>query len=73
MLKELHGSIRAVESKVNRPIGILADLQGPKMRIGTFADKEVRIEAGDTFVFDTDETPGDDKRVYLPHPKFSHR
>ena len=69
LLKELHGSIRNVESKLNRPIGILADLQGPKIRIGTFKDKEVQIKAGDTFTFDTDETPGDNKRVYLPHPE----
>ena len=69
LLKELHGSIRNVESKLNRPIGILADLQGPKIRIGTFKDKEVQIKAGDTFTFDTDEAPGDNRRVYLPHPE----
>ncbi len=69
LLKELHGHIRNVEIKVNRPIGILADLQGPKIRIGTFKDKEVQIKAGDTFTFDTDETPGDSKRVHLPHPE----
>jgi pyruvate kinase len=69
LLKELHGSIRSIESKVNRPIGILADLQGPKIRIGTFKDKEVQIKAGDTFTFDTDETPGDNRRVFLPHPE----
>ncbi len=69
LLKELHGSIRNIESKVNRPIGILADLQGPKIRIGTFRNKEVDIKAGDTFKFDTDETPGDANRVYLPHPE----
>lgn len=69
LLKELHGHIRNIESKVNRPIGILADLQGPKIRIGTFKDKEVQIRAGDTFTFDTDLTPGDIKRVHLPHPE----
>ena len=69
LLNELHGSIRNVESKLNRPIGILADLQGPKIRIGTFKDKEVQIKAGDTFTFDTDETPGDNNRVYMPHPE----
>ena len=69
LLKELHGCIRSIESKVNRPIGILADLQGPKIRIGTFKDKEVVIKAGDTFAFDMDETPGDAKRVHLPHPE----
>ena len=69
MLKELHGYIRTVEEKVQRPIGILADLQGPKIRIGTFANKEVKINAGDAFAFDTDNTPGDATRVYLPHPE----
>jgi pyruvate kinase len=69
LLRTLHGHIRAVEQKVGRPIGILADLQGPKIRIGTFAEKSVRINAGDTFVFDTDKTPGDARRVYLPHPE----
>ena len=52
MLKELHGHIRAVEEKLNRPIGILADLQGPKIRIGTFANKEVKLNVGQKFVFD---------------------
>lgn len=69
LLKELHASIRQVEAKVKRPIGILADLQGPKIRIGTFKEKEVTIRAGDTFIFDTDETPGDEKRIHLPHPE----
>ena len=69
LLTELHGYIRDVERKLNRPIGILADLQGPKIRIGTFKDKDVQIKAGDTFAFDTDETPGDNKRVHLPHPE----
>jgi pyruvate kinase len=69
LLRKLHGDIRAVEAKLKRPIGILADLQGPKIRIGTFAGKEARIKAGDTFVFDTDESPGDQSRVYLPHPE----
>ena len=69
LLEELHGHIRKIESKVNRPIGILADLQGPKIRIGTFKDKEVQIKAGDKFTFDTDAAPGDSKRVHLPHPE----
>ncbi len=69
LLRTLHGHIRTVEQKVGRPIGILADLQGPKIRIGTFAEKSVRINAGDTFVFDTDKTPGNAQRVCLPHPE----
>jgi pyruvate kinase len=69
LLKELHGYIREIEVKLNRPIGILADLQGPKIRIGTFAEKEVKIVAGDKFVFDTNPEPGDATRVFLPHPE----
>ncbi len=69
LLRQLHGNIRAVEAKLNRPIGILADLQGPKIRIGTFENKEVKLTAGDTFVFDTDKTPGNAARVHLPHPE----
>jgi pyruvate kinase len=69
LLKTLHGHIRSIEEKLKRPIGILADLQGPKIRIGTFADKEVKIVAGDKFVFDTNPEPGDATRVFLPHPE----
>ena len=69
MLRELHGHIRSVEEKYKRPIGILADLQGPKIRIGTFKNKEVKIVAGESFAFDTNAEPGDSTRVYLPHPE----
>jgi pyruvate kinase len=69
LLEELHGAIRQVEQKLNRPIGILADLQGPKLRLGTFQAGEVRIAAGDTFTFDTDPAPGDATRVHLRHPE----
>lgn len=69
LLRELHGHIRAVEEQVKRPIGILADLQGPKIRIGTFKNKEVKILAGQSFAFDTNAEPGDETRVYLPHPE----
>jgi pyruvate kinase len=69
LFEELHGSIRQVEAKLNRPIGILADLQGPKLRIGTFKSGEARIKPGQIFTFDTDPTPGDETRVYLGHPE----
>ena len=65
LLRQLHRDIRDLEAKLKRPIGILADLQGPKIRIGTFKDKEVKINAGDSFVFDMDKTPGDATRVCL--------
>jgi pyruvate kinase len=68
-LEELHGAIRAIETRLARPIGILADLQGPKLRIGTFSGGKTTIEAGQQFVFDTDPSPGDASRVCLNHPE----
>jgi pyruvate kinase len=68
-MRKLHGAIRAVEQELGRPIGILADLQGPKLRVGTFRDDKVMLEKGATFVLDDDKTPGDAGRVYLPHPE----
>jgi pyruvate kinase len=68
-MRKLHAAIRAVEQDFGRPIGILADLQGPKLRVGTFKDDKVMLEKGTQFVFDDDQTPGDASRVYLPHPE----
>ena len=64
-----HGIIRALEAETGRPIGILADLQGPKLRVGTFADGPVQLVAGQAFRLDLDATPGDLGRVNLPHPE----
>ena len=61
--------IRAVEAKVKRPIGILVDLQGPKLRVGAFQGDAAMLKAGERFTFDGDDTPGDVNRVYLPHPE----
>jgi len=60
--------IREIEAAHGRPIGILADLQGPKIRIGTFAEGSVSLLAGNAFVLDADPAPGDVHRVALPHP-----
>jgi pyruvate kinase len=68
-LRELVAAIRDVEKENNRPIGILVDLQGPKLRVGSFADGAASLERGGTFVFDTDTAPGDARRVHLPHPE----
>jgi pyruvate kinase len=68
-LRRMVAIIREVESDFGRPISILVDLQGPKLRIGTFVDKSVSLTTGQTFVLDSDPTPGDAKRVYLPHPE----
>jgi len=66
-LDQLVGDIRRTETKLGRPIGILADLQGPKLRIGSFSAKEIRITAGNHFAFDLDPAPGNERRVNLPH------
>jgi len=68
LLRTLHGRIRAVEKRFGRPIGILADLQGPKLRVGEFADGAAELEQGAAFAFDTSNEPGDAARVHLPHP-----
>ncbi len=67
--RALHEAIRTVEKDRGRPIGILADLQGPKLRIGAFEGGAVTLEPGATFRLDGDETPGGAGRVYLPHPE----
>jgi pyruvate kinase len=66
---QLIANIRALEKAYNRPTTILVDLQGPKLRVGTFAEGKVELHTGDTFRLDTDQTPGDAHRVYLPHPE----
>jgi pyruvate kinase len=68
-MRELVGLIRAVEFEYGRPIGILVDLQGPKLRVGTFAAGPVTLAKGDTFVLDADPAAGDTARVHLPHPE----
>src|SRR6267154_854744 len=61
--------IRQVEADTGRPIGILADLQGPKLRLGNFAGGKVEIAAGAHFRLDLDKHPGDQNRAPLPHPE----
>src|SRR5262252_2567 len=68
-MRELVAAIREVETEYGRPIGILLDLQGPKLRLGSFADNPATLAKGNTFTLDTDPTPGDAKRVHLPHPE----
>ena len=69
VMRTLISRIRAVEARCGRPIGILADLQGPKLRVGKFADGSVELTPGQTFTLDNRDEPGDDKRVFLPHPE----
>ena len=61
--------IRALESEVGRPIGILADVQGPKLRVGRFAGGRVQLQTGQAFRLDLSAVPGDRVRVQLPHPE----
>ena len=60
-------AIRSLEKKLGRPMTILADLQGPKLRVGKFADGRTELVTGATFILDRDKTPGDATRVELPH------
>ena len=66
---ETIASIRALEKEFARPITILADLQGPKLRVGEFSGGKAVIRHGGHFTLDRDPTPGDDSRVCLPHPE----
>jgi pyruvate kinase len=61
--------IRSVEEEVGRPIAILADLQGPKLRVGRFAGGAIMLKEGATFTLDIDPALGDETRVELPHPE----
>ena len=68
-MRERVRMIRALEKDYGRPIGILLDLQGPKLRLGTFKEGSAQLARGAQFVLDSDPTPGDLDRVYLPHPE----
>jgi pyruvate kinase len=64
-----HAIIREIEAEVGRPIAILADLQGPKLRVGVFADGLAELAEGAAFRLDLSDAPGDGTRVQLPHPE----
>jgi pyruvate kinase len=67
-IKVRHSIIRKIEADLGTPIGILADLQGPKLRLGVFAnDDGEELVPGEAFRLDLDDTPGDATRVQLPH------
>ncbi|PZO73671.1 MAG: pyruvate kinase [Mesorhizobium amorphae] len=69
LLRELVERIRKIEADIGRPIGILADLQGPKLRVGRFERGKEELSLGQRFTLDDDPTPGDATRVHLPHPE----
>lgn len=62
-------TIRALEKEFNRPIAILADLQGPKLRLGVFKNGKATLPHGAPFTLDQKDEPGDESRVQLPHPE----
>ena len=61
--------IRALEEHTGRPIGILADVQGPKLRVGRFQGGRVALQTGQEFRLDLSPVPGNSRRVQLPHPE----
>ncbi|OZA31095.1 MAG: pyruvate kinase, partial [Novosphingobium sp. 17-62-9] len=66
---ETIANIRALEKKVNRPITVLCDLQGPKLRVGQFKDGRAVIRHSGHFTLDRNPALGDETRVCLPHPE----
>ena len=59
--------IRSVSKKLGTPVAVMIDIQGPKHRIGDFKTEEhYPLKVGQKFILDSDETPGDENRVYLP-------
>ena len=65
----VHAAIRALEAKVGRPIGILQDLQGPKIRVGTIKDGKITVIAGERVRFVLQGVDGDSLSIPLPHPE----
>ncbi len=59
--------IRKLEKKFGSPIGIVADMQGPKLRLGKFKDGKIEVKQGDQIRFDLDAAPGDNQRIGIPH------
>ncbi len=61
--------VRAAEREIGRPIGVLLDLQGPKLRVGRLAQGRIGLTRGESFRLDLDDAVGDQRRVQLPHPE----
>ncbi|MGL5137269.1 MAG: pyruvate kinase [Beijerinckiaceae bacterium] len=69
MMRARVKQLRALEARFNRPVGVLVDLQGPKLRVGVFKDGEAMLVEGQRFTLDGNPEPGDATRVHLPHPE----
>lgn len=65
----IYSIVRALEKEAGRPIGVLADMQGPKLRLGKFVDGFINLTPGTSIRFDAKDKPGDEKRVPIPHPE----
>jgi pyruvate kinase len=68
-LREVHAITRKLETEFSRPIGLLVDLQGPKLRVGTIESGAIRLTQGDILSFVRREAIGGLGRVQLPHPE----
>ena len=62
-------AVRGAEMALQRPLGVLADLQGPKLRLGRFKDVEISVKPGHRMRFDLNPELGDETRVQMPHPE----
>jgi len=67
--RERYDIVRGLEKKFGRSVGILLDLQGPKLRVGDFENGKVVIETGQRYRLEAAECLGDTKRACLPHPE----
>jgi pyruvate kinase len=65
----VHAALRALERDMQHPIGILMDLQGPKIRVGTLRDKKINVRSGETIRFVRSGSEGDGRAIPLPHPE----
>jgi pyruvate kinase len=66
---ERYRNVRAIEEATGRPIAVVVDLQGPKLRVGRFREGSAELRAGADFRLDLNSDPGDQQRVHLPHPE----
>ena len=67
--RECFDRIRVIEKECGRPIGVMMDLQGPKLRVGKISGGEAVLKAGAPFRLDMDPAPGDATRAPMPHPE----
>ena len=65
--KKNYDAIRQIEKELDTPLGVIADMQGPKLRIGQFKDGSIELKEGQPFRLDMVDELGDETRVQLPH------